>query len=242
MMRWTASPREPVSRSVPWSSAGTISSGRLRRRGDLVELLGRRRGGRVPHTRDEQLVRIHTLEQRGVRVQTLDRDRGRQGDHHRDVRPLLTGRDERGRAAHARAHERDGRRPLGPDEVDRPQHVLPDRRDLELALRAAAVAARAVPAEVVREDEVPLVGESVREREPRTLIGGLHVRQHDAGRSLAEQTALQRDAVAGLERDRPRTREIGRWRFAARPERDRAQQHDRDRTGPDRDRAHRSGP
>src|SRR4029453_16936330 len=105
---------------------------------------------------------------------------------------------------------------------------------LELALGAAAVAARAVAPEVVREDEVPLVGESVREREPRALIGGLHVRQYDAGRAVAEQTALQRDAVAGLERDRSRTREIGKRRFAARRERerDRDQQHDRDRTGP----------
>ena len=239
MMRWTASPREPVSRSVPWSSAGTISGGALRRRGDLVELLGRRRAGRVPHTRDEQLVRGHPLEQGGVRRSVPRSTRAPRGSRPPPGPiPLAPPRRARRFLPCSRPTSATRRRPFGPDEVHRAEHVLPDRRDLEIALRASSIAAGAIPAEVVREHEVPLVGETVREREPRPLIVGSHVREHDGRRPVAEQTALEHDAIAGLERDGPRAREIrrplDRRTPRGRSRRARPPRADGPRTGPSR--------
>src|SRR5204863_6014471 len=80
--------------------------------------------------------------------------------------------------------------------------VPPDRGDVPRAARAAAVTARTVATEVERERREPLRRESLGEREPRTLVGGKHMRQDDAARAAGlgrEQPSREPNAVGGHE-------------------------------------------
>ena len=161
-----------------------------------------------PGTRDEAVQGVHGREvagggdQRQRHVQRRDRalrvdaaharGRGERGDA---VDRLIGRNDDRGGAAHRGADEHDAHVATLAREGDRGAHVVVDLAWILFALGCA------VAAEIEREGTDAERLQFTRERIPRRLIGGEHVKQdHDPFRLGGEQPRVQAKTVAGADR------------------------------------------
>ena len=218
----------PSRMSVPWSAVVRIST-RLGCAALVVERLRRR--GRVPVAvpGQEQLRRTsRSAGHRGPAVSPSMASGAERVTTASISDAALRGVDERGGAAHARPDQPDPPHALGAKEPDRAADVLPDRGDVLVALGAARVTARAVPAEVERQRPVAEGAQLVGEVEPRASDPPAACARARRPRSpLRARTSARRAARRRSTRTTPAGSRRAPARGSPRPDGRREARHDR---------------